>query len=112
MPAIAHARLKRHGDQIVMERSLELSLEKLFGLESALTKASPLVSPSKVDEPGGAKSNSTTQSAELAHRAWQHLQHAKASYGDDWAIFGQQMKKLEHVLKDLNDQANAQALDP
>ena len=55
---------------------------------------------------------STRLSPELARRAWQHLQQAKESYGDDWAKFGQQMKKLEQVLKDLNDQANAPAPEP
>ena len=98
-----------YGDTIVMERNLELSLDKLFGRESALAKGSQPVSPDISDKPQRAKSTSTT----LARRAWQHMQQAKESYrGDDWAKFGQQMKQLEQVLKDLNDQANALIPEP
>ena len=100
-----------YGDRIVMERNLELSLEKLFGLESAVAKASPTVPPDIGAKPG-TEPTSTQLSRELARRALQHLQQAKQSYGDDWDKFSQQMKKLEQVLKDLNDQANAPAPDP
>ena len=101
-----------YGDQIVMERNLELSLDKLFGRESALAKASQPVPPDIRVKPGGAEPTSTRLPPELARRAWQHLQQAQKNYGDDWAKFGQQMKQLEQVLKDLNDQANAQASEP
>jgi len=95
-----------------MERNLELSLDKLFGRESALAKASQPVPPDIRVKPGGAEPTSTRLPPELARRAWQHLQQAQKNYGDDWAKFGQQMKQLEQVLKDLNDQANAQASEP
>ena len=98
-----------YGDDIVMERNLELSLEKLFGLESAVVKASPPVPADLGSKPGGAEPTSTRLSSELARRALQHLQQAKESYGDDWAKFGEQMKELEKVLKELNDQAKPQA---
>ena len=101
-----------YGDRIVMERDLERCLAELFGRESALAKASQTASPDIGAKQGGAKPTSTRYSPELARRAWQHLQQAKESYGDDWVKFGQQMKKLEQVLKDLNDQANAQAPEP
>ena len=101
-----------YGDRIVMERDLERGLDKLFGRESALAKASQAVPPDIEAKQGGAEPTSTRLSPELARRAWEHLQQAKESYGDDWAKFGQQMKKLEQVLKDLNDQANAQAPEP
>jgi len=101
-----------YGDRIVMERDLERCLAELFGRESALAKASQTASPDIGAKQGGAEPTSTRLSPEFARRAWQHLQQAKESYGDDWAKFGQQMKKLEQVLKDLNDQANAQAPDP
>ena len=96
-----------YGDTIVMERNLELSLDKLFGRESALAKASQPVFPDT-----GAKQGDAEPASTRAGQAWQHLQQAKESYGDDWAKFGQQMKQLEQVLKDLNDQANAQASEP
>jgi len=101
-----------YGDRIVMERDLERGLDKLFGRESALAKASQPVPPDIGAKQLGAEPTSARLSPELARRAWQHLQQAKESYGDDWAKFGQQMKKLEQVLKDLNDQANAQAPEP
>ena len=96
-----------YGDRIVMERDLERGLDKLFGRESALAKVTQPVPPDIRAKQGGAEPTST-----LARRAWQHLQQAKESYGDDWAKFGQQMKELEQVLKDLNDQANAQVPEP
>ena len=101
-----------YGDRIVMERDLERGLDKLFGSESALAKASQPVPPDIGAKQKGAEPTSTRPSPELARRAWQHLQQAKESYGDDWAKFGQQMKELEQVLKDLNDQANAQVPEP
>ena len=101
-----------YGDQIVMERNLELSLDKLFDRESALAKASQPVPPDIRVKPGGAEPTSSRLPPELARRAWQHLQQAQESYGDDWAKFGQQMKQLEQVLNDLNDQANAQDPEP
>jgi hypothetical protein len=101
-----------YGDRIVMERNLERGLDKLFGRESALAKASQPVSPDIGAKPGGAEPTRTRLPAELARRALQHLQQAKESYGDDWAKFGQQMKELEQVLKDLNDRANAQTPVP
>ena len=101
-----------YGDRIVMERNLELSLEKLFDRELALAKASQPVAPDIGAKQGAAEPTSPRLSPEMVRRAWQHLQQAKGSYGDDWAKFGQQMKKLEQVLKDLNDQANAPAPSP
>jgi hypothetical protein len=98
-----------YGDQIVMERNLELSLDKLFDRESALAKASEPVPPDIRVKQWATEPTSTRLSPELARRAWQHLQQAQESYGDDWAKFGQQMKQLEQVLKDLNDLANAPA---
>ncbi len=101
-----------YGDRIVMEKNLELSLDKLFGRESALAKASQPVPPDIGAKSGAAEPTSTRLSPELARRALRHLQQAKESYGNDWAKFGQQMKKLEQVLKDLNDQANDPAPEP
>ena len=101
-----------YGDRIVMERDLERGLDKLFGRESAFAKASQPVPPDIGAKQGGAEPTTTRLPPELARRAWQHLQQAKESYGDDWAKFGQQMKELEQVLKDLNDQANAQVPEP
>ena len=101
-----------YGDRIVMERDLERGLDKLFDRESVLAKASQPVPTNIGTKQGRAEPTSTGLSPELARRAWQHLQQAKESYGDDWARFGQQMNKLEQVLKDLNDQANAQAPEP
>jgi uncharacterized membrane protein (UPF0182 family) len=100
------------GDWIVMEKNLELSLDELFRRKSALAKASQPVPPDIGAKQVGAEPTSTRLSPELARRALEHLQQAKESYGDDWAKFGQQMKELEQVLKDLNDQANAQAPEP
>jgi len=101
-----------YGDTIVMERNLELSLDKLFGRESALAEASQPVPSDIEDKQVGAEPTSTRPPPDLARQAWQHLQQAQENYGDDWAKFGQQMKKLEQVLKVLNDRANAEVPGP
>jgi uncharacterized protein len=108
-----------YGDRIVMEKNLELSLEKLFGPESAsrsaVAKASqpPSVPPEIGGKQGDAQPTSTTPSPEMARQAWQHLEAAKAGLAsDDWGEFGEQMKQLEAVLQALKDQAAAQAPKP
>ena len=101
-----------YGDRIVMERNLERGLDKLFGRESALAELSQLVFPDTGAKHGRGEPTNILSSPELARRAWQHLQQANENYGDDWTQFGQQMKELEQVLKDLNDQANAQVPEP
>ena len=72
-----------YGDRIVMERNLELSLDKLFDRDSALAKASQPVPPDIGAQRGGAEPTSTRLSPELARRAWQHLQQAKEQMPDD-----------------------------
>ena len=102
-----------YGDRIVMERNLELSLDKLFGREPALAKASQPVPPDIGAKQEGAEPTSTTLSPKLARQAWQHLEAAKASLAsNDWGEFGEQMKQLEATLQALKDQADAQAPKP
>jgi uncharacterized membrane protein (UPF0182 family) len=102
-----------YGDTIVMEKNLELSLDKLFDRESALAKASQPVPPDIGAKQGGAEPTSTTISPKLSRQAWQHLEAAKASLAsNDWGEFGEQMKQLEAVLQALKNQADAQAPKP
>ncbi len=101
------------GDTIVMEKNLELSLDKLFDRESALAKASQPVPPDIGAKQGGGGPTSTTLSPKLAHQAWQHLEAAKASLANnDWGEFGEQMKQLEAVIQALKNQADVQTPKP
>ena len=102
-----------YGNTIVMEKNLELSLDKLFDRESALAKASQPVPPDIGVKQGGAEPTSTTILPKLARQAWQHLEAAKASLAsNDWGEFGEQMKQLEAVIQALKNQADVQTPKP
>jgi uncharacterized membrane protein (UPF0182 family) len=108
-----------YGDKIVMERDLELGLERLFGGEPApqvaVSEATPAPTAPAEDEgkPGDAELTSETPSVELARQAWQHLEAAKAGLADDdWGKFGEQMKQLELALQALKDQADSNSTTP
>ncbi|MBI3947420.1 MAG: UPF0182 family protein [Armatimonadetes bacterium] len=89
-----------YGDRIAMETNLERALNTLFGEgRPAAAAAAP--------RPAGsapAAAAPTSEQAELARRALQHLRQARESYrGDDWARFGKEMKELEETLRRMNE---------
>lgn len=95
--------LAAYGDKIVMETNLERSLATLFGEERAALAAVPTAQVerrTKGEGPERALPPSSQQ--ELARQALQHLQKARQSYRrDDWAGFGEELKKLEETLRQL-----------
>jgi uncharacterized membrane protein (UPF0182 family) len=88
-----------YGNQIAMEPSLELSLQRIFGGRA------------RGDEAPRAASASTTASAPadgllsgLALRAWEAWQKAQeALRRGDWSAYGQEQKQLEETLRQLKD---------
>jgi uncharacterized membrane protein (UPF0182 family) len=83
-------------NQIAMEETLEKSLSRIFGQE--IKKAREEVGP--MPQPPG----KTPAAQPLGELAWQHYQKAKnALKQENWAAYGQALKDLEQVLKQIKD---------
>jgi uncharacterized membrane protein (UPF0182 family) len=88
-----------YGNQIAMEPSLELSLQRIFGgrargeeMATREPSVSATASPTP-NVPGG-----------LAQRAWETWQRAQeALRRGDWSGYGQEQKQLEEALRQLKD---------
>ncbi|MCZ6625135.1 MAG: UPF0182 family protein [Deltaproteobacteria bacterium] len=79
------------GNKIAMEKTLELSLQRLFGSTTAkeTTQVATLPQVGKEEE-------------NLASRALQHYARSQEFLrGGDWAGFGEELKRLEALLKKL-----------
>jgi len=100
------------GDQIVMEANLERSLSRLFGEGRA---AAPALKAGDRLRKAESREPLSAQQA-LARRAMQHLQRVRESYRrDDWAGFGEELKKLEETLQQLGnrrDSAGSKSHEP
>jgi uncharacterized membrane protein (UPF0182 family) len=89
-----------YGNQIAMEPSLELSLQRIFGGRLSSGEATPR--PAAV----GAPTAGTTEGVLIAsiQRAWDAWQKAQeALKRGDWATYGQEQKRLEETLRQLKD---------
>ncbi len=81
-------------NDVVMEDNLEQALSALFGKRKAVP-ASPETGKLKIEPP-------KTTIQELAREAAQVFDRAKTSQRQgDWAAYGEQLKKLEQVLKQM-----------
>jgi uncharacterized protein len=83
-------------NQIAMEETLEKSLGRIFGQEikKVREETTPLPAPTGKPQP--------TQP--LGDLAWQHYQKARnALKQENWAAYGQALKDLEQVLKQIKD---------
>jgi uncharacterized membrane protein (UPF0182 family) len=89
-----------YGNQIAMEPSLELALQRIFGGrmrgdEAAARPAAP--GAASVAAPDG-------MLAGLAQRAWEAWQKAQeALQRSDWSAYGQEQKRLEEALRQLKE---------
>jgi uncharacterized protein len=86
-------------NQIAMEETLEKSLNRIFGQEGKKTReeVSPGPSPSGIPQP-----QQPFQS--LGAAAWEHYQKARnALKQENWAAYGQALKDLEGVLKQMKE---------
>jgi uncharacterized membrane protein (UPF0182 family) len=94
-----------YGDRIVMEPNLERSLATLFGGGGApLAAASTAAAEKQESQRPAAAAHPPARHQGLAREALQRLQRARESYRrDDWARFGEELKRLEAVLRRLNE---------
>lgn len=92
-------------NEIVMEETLEKALERLFrapAVEEAKVP-SPLIPPIVPALPGEVEK---TEGKGLAAQAWQHFQQAQElQRKGEWARYGEELKRLEEVLKRLQKQS-------
>ena len=89
-----------YGNQIAMEPSLELSLQRIFGgrvrgEEGAPRPAAPGVAAPAITE------GALTGLVQGAWDAWQKAQEALRR--GDWAAYGQEQKRLEEALRQLKE---------
>lgn len=83
------------GDEVVMEENLELALQRLFSGRKAI-QAAGAAAPAD----GTATAGSTTTPANLAREAMSIYEKANTLQRQgDWAGYGEELRKLEQVLK-------------
>jgi uncharacterized membrane protein (UPF0182 family) len=89
-----------HQNQIVMEDTLEASLERLFP-----SKGRPAATAATPGEPTpGAPVPPGVELAELAARAQGHYQRALRALRDgNWALYGEEIKQLGDVLERMSE---------
>jgi uncharacterized membrane protein (UPF0182 family) len=89
-----------YGNQIAMEPSLELSLQRIFGGRLRSDESAPR--PAAL----GAAPTPTMESGVMGgiQRAWDAWQKAQeALKRGDWAVYGQEQKRLEETLRQLKE---------
>lgn len=84
-----------YGNSIVMEENLEFSLNRLFGGDSTLR-----IKPAMEER---AASPAKRFSAKDALNHWRSAQ--KHLRDGNWALFGEEIKKMENILKELEKEA-------
>lgn len=88
-----------HGDMVVMEPTLELALEKIFGKGTGVKP--PVRQPEPGDQPLPA-----ANVAELAKRANQLYDEAQSKLkAGDWSGYGETLTKLKQALTELAEKA-------
>ena len=83
-----------HENQVAMAENLELALRRLFSGSGA--------APAMIAADTGRTAAPTTDLRTLAREAQQHYDRARAAQrADDWATYGEEMRKLADVLRRL-----------
>jgi uncharacterized membrane protein (UPF0182 family) len=84
-------------NRVVMEETLDAGLAQLFGGPSAATREA-----ARVSETPGAASAVSARAADLARRANESFRRAlEAQRAGDWARYGEELRRLEDVLRQL-----------
>ncbi|AKL93542.1 putative protein UPF0182 [Clostridium aceticum] len=84
-------------DQIVMEKTLELALEKIFGA----TTPSEVPAETPSETPQTPRDDTDVQSLiQRANRAFENAN--RSSQEGNWAEYGRYIKELEEILKQMN----------
>ena len=99
-----------------MAETLDATLRAQFGVTrsetlasapSAAASAAPAATTAAT-APGAADTATGATTADLARRANDHYERARAAQrADDWATYGTEMKRLGEVLRQLGAQRNA-----
>ena len=84
-----------HGDKIVMEPTLEMSLERIFGTGNG----APKVTPGPEAPPQGQVDTSISELANKANQLYDEAQN-KLKAGD-WSGYGETINKLKQTLNEL-----------
>jgi uncharacterized protein len=87
-----------YGNQIAMEPTLELSLQRIFGGRLRGEEGGPRPAPSAA---APAVVEALTGLIQRAWDAWQKAQEALRR--GDWTAYGQEQKRLEDTLRELKD---------
>ncbi|ABO50322.1 protein of unknown function UPF0182 [Desulforamulus reducens MI-1] len=97
------------GDKIVMEPTLELALQKIYG-EGAVLKDRPQQGvPPATDQPAGQQPAPEKTVKELAAEANRLYDDAQAKLkAGDWAGYGQSLNQLKDILTKLQNQSFSQ----
>jgi len=86
------------GDQVVMEENLELALQRLFGAKRAITGAAAPATGTTGAPAAGPKSSQ----ANLAKEAMSIFERAtNMQRQGNWTGYGEELRKLEQVLKQM-----------
>jgi hypothetical protein len=98
MPELSRV-IVAHGEHVVMERTLEESLEKIFGGQD-------VIEPSNQQPAGAPGTNEAETVSSLAQKAGQLFDDAqKKIAGGDWAGYGNLMEQLEDTINKLTAKA-------
>jgi uncharacterized protein len=89
-----------YGNQIAMEPSLELSLQRIFGGRLSGEEIVPPPAAASAATPG-LMEGVLTAVVQRAWEAWQKAQEALKR--GDWAAYGQEQKRLEEALRQLKE---------
>ena len=88
-----------YGDKVVMDRSLEGALVRIFGMSQKITKEKEI----EIAPTGQTKMEKIKSLTSSAQRLFEKSQEYQRS--GNWGAYGQTLKNLEKVLKDLGSLA-------
>ncbi len=90
-----------YGNQIVMEPTLEQSLQRIFGGRTRVEEAArPAAGAGPPTTPGDAGLRG------LAQRAWEAWSRAQeALHRSDWSAYGEEQRRLEQALRELRERS-------
>ncbi|HJV33691.1 UPF0182 family protein [Geomonas sp.] len=91
-----------YGDEVVMEQTLELALQRIFGGKAGEPAPAPAVVPSAGAGPAPAAQGAKASTRDLARQAMAIYERATTLQRQgDWAGYGEELRKLQQVLKQL-----------
>jgi len=86
-----------YGDEVVMEQTLELALQRIFGAKAAPAAAAAAAPGPAAGAPPGAANASASQLAREAMAIFERATNLQRQ--GDWAGYGEELRKLQQVLQ-------------